>query len=69
MLEKLRKNQPPMSGLEWVIILFVGDIPFYGGKLFAEAQGFGYWVSMGCGTLAFAISLFGYVSIRRDWLR
>ena len=28
MLEKLRKNQPMVSGFEWIVIFFVGIIPF-----------------------------------------
>ena len=60
----LRKNQPLMSGFEWIIILFVGIIPFRAAEVVAEALGYSHLVALACGIVVMAICVFGYFVIR-----
>jgi hypothetical protein len=60
----LRKNQPLMSGFEWVIILFVGVIPFRAAEVVAEALGCSHLVALVCGMGVMAICVLGYFAIR-----
>ena len=64
MFEKLRKNQPMISGFEWIVILFVGVIPFRAGEVVAEALGRSHLVALACGVGAMAICVLGYFAIR-----
>ena len=60
----LRKNQPLMSGFEWIIILFVGVIPFRAAEVVAEALGCSHVVALVCGIGVMAICVLGYFAIR-----
>ena len=53
-----------MSGFEWIIILFVGVIPFRAAEVVAEALGYSHLVALACGIGAMAISVLGYFAIR-----
>jgi hypothetical protein len=64
MLEKLRKNQPMMSGFEWIVVLFVGIIPFRAGEVIAEALGCSHLAALASGIVIMALCLFGYFAIR-----
>jgi hypothetical protein len=64
MFEKLRKNQPMISGFEWIVILFVGVIPFRAGEVVAEALGYTHLAALACGIGAMAVCVFGYFAIR-----
>src|SRR5215472_19302968 len=59
-----RKNQPLMSGFEWIIILFVGVIPFRAAEVIAEALGCSHLVALVCGMGVMAICILGYFAIR-----
>lgn len=59
-----RKNQPLMSGFEWIIILFIGVIPFRAAEVVAEALGYSHLVARACGIGMMAICVFGYFAIR-----
>jgi len=59
-----RKSQPLMSGFEWIIILFVGVIPFRAAQVVAEALGYSHVIALVCGIAAMAIVVLGYFAIR-----
>jgi hypothetical protein len=59
-----RRNQPLMSGLEWIIVLFVGVIPFRAAEVVAEALGSSHLVALACGMGVMAVCVFGYFVIR-----
>jgi hypothetical protein len=59
-----RKNQPLMSGFEWIIILFVGVIPFRAAEVIAEAMGCSHLVALVCGMAVVAVCVLGYFAIR-----
>ncbi len=59
-----RKRQPMVSGFEWVIILFVGVIPFRAAEVVAEALGCTHLIALACGIVAMAVCVFGYFAIR-----
>jgi hypothetical protein len=59
-----RKSQPLMSGFEWIIILFVGVIPFRAAEVVAEALGCSHLVALACGIVVMAICVLGYFAIR-----
>jgi hypothetical protein len=59
-----RKSQPLMSGFEWIIILFVGIIPFRAAEVVAEALGCSHLVALACGIVVMAICVLGYFAIR-----
>jgi hypothetical protein len=60
----LRKNQPMISGFEWIVILFVGIIPFRAGVVVAEALGYSHLATLAWGIGAMAICVFRYFAIR-----
>jgi hypothetical protein len=64
MLEKLRKNQPMVSGFEWIVIFFVGIIPFRAAEVVAEALGCSHLAAVACGIGGMAICVLGYFVIR-----
>jgi hypothetical protein len=64
MLDNLRKKQPMISGLEWIVILFVGVIPFRAGEVVAEALGCSHPTALACGIGAMALCIFVYFAIR-----
>jgi hypothetical protein len=64
MLAKLRKNQPMMSGLEWIVVLFIGVIPFRAGEVVAEARGCSHLAALAYGIGAMALCVLGYFVIR-----
>ena len=59
-----RKNQPLMSGFEWIIILLVGVIPFRAAEVVAEALGCSHLAALACGIGVMAITVLGYFAIR-----
>lgn len=59
-----RKNQPLMSGFEWIIILFVSVIPFRATEVVAEALGCTHLLALACGIMVLALSVLGYFVIR-----
>ena len=64
MLDKLRKNQPMVSGFEWIVVFFVGIIPFRAAEVVAEVLGCSHLVALACGIGGMAISILGYFVIR-----
>jgi hypothetical protein len=58
------KNQPLMSGFEWIIILFVGVIPFRAAEVVAEALGYSHLIALACGIGGMSICVLGYFAIR-----
>jgi hypothetical protein len=64
MPERLRKNQPMITGFEWIVVLFVGVIPFRAGEVVAAALGYGHLAALACGIGAMAICVLGYFAIR-----
>ena len=69
MLDRFRRNQPLVSGFEWIIILFVGVIPFRAAEVVAEALGCSHLVALACGIGVMAICILGYFIIRPMMLR
>jgi hypothetical protein len=59
-----RKSQPLISGFEWIIILFIGVIPFRAAEVVAEALGCSHLIALACGILVMAICVLGYFTIR-----
>lgn len=53
-----------MSGFEWIIILFIGVIPFRAAEVVAEVVGCSHLVALACGIAVMAICLLGYFAIR-----
>jgi hypothetical protein len=64
MIDNLRKNQPMMSGFEWIVIFFVAIIPFRAAEVVAEALGCSHLVALACGIGVMAICVLGYFAIR-----
>jgi len=60
----LRKNQPMISGFEWIVVLFVGVIPFRAGEVVAEALGCTHVAALAFGIGSMAICVLGYFAIR-----
>jgi len=60
----LHKQQPLMAGFEWIIILFVGVIPFRAAEVVAEALGYSHLVALACGIGVMAVCVLGYFAIR-----
>jgi hypothetical protein len=60
----LRKSQPLMSGFEWIIIVFIGIIPFRAAEVVAEALGCTHLVALACGIGVMAVCVLGYFAIR-----
>jgi hypothetical protein len=59
-----RKRQPLISGFEWVVIVFVGVIPFRAAEVVAEVLGCSHLIALACGIVVMAISVLGYFAIR-----
>jgi hypothetical protein len=59
-----RKNRPLMSGFEWIIILFVGVIPFRAAEVVAEALGYSHVIALAGGIVVMAICVLAYFAIR-----
>jgi hypothetical protein len=59
-----RKNQPLISGFEWIIILFVGVIPFRAAEVVAEALGYSHVIALAGGVVVMAICVLAYFAIR-----
>lgn len=53
-----------ISGFEWIMIVFVGVIPFRAAEVVAEALGCSHLVSLTCGIGVMAIFVLGYFAIR-----
>ena len=66
MFDELGKNQPPISTLEFIVIWFASNIPYYIGKLFASYLGFSEWPAVAVGLISMAACMLGYFAIRRD---
>lgn len=59
-----RKDQPLMSGFEWIIVLLVGVIPFRAAEVVAEAPGCSQPIARACALGVMAVCVLGYFAIR-----
>ncbi len=64
--QNLRKNQPPFSALEVVIIFVAADIPLYVGKSFGLRLGLPEWGAFSVGLAFMAVCMIAYMWIRRE---
>jgi hypothetical protein len=53
-----------MSGFEWIVILFLGVIPFRAGEVVAVSLAYSHLAALACGMGAMVICVFGYFAIR-----
>ena len=67
-MDKMRKHQPMISGFEWIVILFVGVIPFRAAVVVAEALGSSHLAAISCGIGTMAICILGYFVLRSRML-